>query len=272
MGFANLFRMIDNPQHSFRLQAACGCDQGKKRKNNEDNFYFNGEIMGTDNHGMQEILRTSFSSEEDAFLSVFDGMGGGDFGEVASYTAARTTKSYLEEGIHINPCDITPSLAELCRKINREVYSSGRNLGTDRTGSTLAGLYFHEGQVWSCNLGDSRAFLLRNGKLYQISRDHTDAEFMEENGITGRKPYLTQYLGIDPEEMELVPYIRSIYLRGGDRFLISSDGVTDMVEEQKIQAILKSGKDTVSCVQTLIRTALDEGGRDNITAIVADVL
>ena len=92
--------------------------------------------------------------------------------------------------------------------------------------------------------------------------------YCQENGITGRKPYLTQYLGIDPDEMMIEPYIKSYYLQEGDTFLICSDGVTDMVEEQEICRILAHNEDVGDCVDLLIQAALDGGGKDNITAIV----
>ena len=261
------------------LAAACGSDQGKRRKNNEDNLYFKGfrmpegtdgpeDYMPSDNHGSEVIVEKEYALSQDSFFCVFDGMGGGDFGEVASYTAAKTAKEYLSVEQHITPCDITPSLTEMCNAINQSVYQAGMNLGSDQTGSTLVGLYFPAGQVWICNLGDSRGYLLRDGKLLQISLDHTDAAFMQENGITGRKPYLTQYLGIDPDEMMIEPYIRSYYLREGDTFLICSDGVTDMVGEQEICRILAHNEDVGDCVDLLIQAALDGGGKDNITAIV----
>lgn len=107
--------------------------------------------------------------------------------------------------------------------------------------------------------------------MKKISQDHTDKEFMEENGITGRKPYLTQYLGIDPEEMTVVPWIRSYYLQRGDRFLICSDGLTDMVEEQQICNLLAENVYPEECVEALIKASLNGGGRDNITVIVVDV-
>ena len=261
------------------LAAACGSDQGKRRKNNEDNLYFKGfrmpegtegpeDYMPSDNHGSEVVVEKEYTLSQDSFFCVFDGMGGGDFGEVASYTAAKTAREYLAVEQHINPCDITPSLTEMCNVINQAVYQAGMNLGSDQTGSTLVGLYFHAGQVWICNLGDSRGYLLRGGRLLQISQDHTDAAFMQENGIPGRKPYLTQYLGIDPDEMMIEPYIKSYYLQEGDTFLICSDGVTDMVEEQEICRILAHNEDVGDCVDLLIQAALDGGGKDNITAIV----
>lgn len=256
----------------MQLQAACGCNQGKKRNNNEDNFYFDGIYMNSENHGLPSIEETAISLNDDGFFCVFDGMGGGDYGEVASYTASKTTKEFLETGTNINPCDITPSLTKMCEVVNQAVYEAGEKLGSTKMGSTLVGLYFHAGQAWVCNLGDSRCYFLRNGKMKQISEDHTDEEFMKENGIIGRKPYLTQYLGIDPDEMTIVPSIESYVLNRGDRFLICSDGVTDMVDDQIICNNLASCQDPNECVETLIQAALDGGGKDNITAIVMDVV
>lgn len=256
----------------MQLQAACGCNQGKKRNNNEDNFYFDGSYMNSDNHGLPSIEETAISLNDDGFFCVFDGMGGGDYGEVASYTASKTTKEFLETGTNINPCDITPSLTKMCEVVNQAVYEAGEKLGSSRMGSTLVGLYFHAGQAWVCNLGDSRCYFLRNGKMKQISEDHTDEEFMKENGITGRKPYLTQYLGIDPDEMTIVPSIESYVLNRGDRFLICSDGVTDMMDDQTICNNLARYQDPDECVEALIQGALDGGGKDNITAIVLDIV
>ena len=256
----------------MQLRAACGCHQGKKRNNNEDNLYFDGSYMNSDNHGLPSIEKTVLSLDDDGFFCVFDGMGGGDYGEVASYTASKTTKEFLETGTNINPCDITPSLTKMCEVINQAVYEVGEKLGSSRMGSTLVGLYFHEGQAWVCNLGDSRCYLLRDGRMKQISEDHTDEEFMKENGITGRKPYLTQYLGIDPDEMTSVPSIKSYVLNRGDRFLICSDGVTDMVDDQTICNNLARYQDPDECVKALIQAALDGGGKDNITAIVLEVV
>ena len=256
----------------MQLRAACGCHQGKKRNNNEDNLYFDGSYMNSDNHGLPSIEKTVLSLDDDGFFCVFDGMGGGDYGEVASYTASKTTKEFLETGTNINPCDITPSLTKMCEIVNQAVYEAGDKLGSSWMGSTLVGLYFHEGQAWVCNLGDSRCYFLRDGRMKQISEDHTDEEFMKENGITGRKPYLTQYLGIDPDEMTIVPSIKSYVLNRGDRFLICSDGVTDMVDDQTICNNLARYQDPDECVEALIQAALDGGGKDNITAIVLEVV
>ena len=283
MDFAKKMFGFKNPfSGGPALAAACGSDQGKRRKNNEDNLYFKGfrmpegtdgpeDYMPSDNHGSEVIVEKEYALSQDSFFCVFDGMGGGDFGEVASYTAAKTAKEYLSVEQHINPCDITPSLTEMCNAINQSVYQAGMNLGSDQTGSTLVGLYFHAGQVWICNLGDSRGYLLRDGKLLQISLDHTDAAFMQENGITGRKPYLTQFLGMDPEEHYIVPAITALEMERGDVFLICSDGLTDMVPRPDMERIMCQNKNASDCAQALLEAALRGGGRDNITVIVCNL-
>ena len=78
-----------------RISAACGCHTGRRRKNNEDNFFFAGRYMASDNNGLGSILEKSFSLKKDRFFAVFDGMGGGEYGEVASYIAAKATEQYL---------------------------------------------------------------------------------------------------------------------------------------------------------------------------------
>lgn len=221
-----------------RISAACGCHTGRRRKNNEDNFFFAGRYMASDNNGLGSILEKSFSLKKDRFFAVFDGMGGGEYGEIASYIAAKATEQYLN---------------------------------AEMMGSTLAGLYFTGSQVWTVNVGDSRCFLLRDGKLQQISEDQTDEAYMKENGIHGRKPYLTQYMGMDPEEVRVLPYADCLQLKKGDRFLICSDGVSDMVSIEFLETMLLQTQSPAKCVDTILAAALEAGGKDNITAIVLEI-
>lgn len=221
-----------------RISAACGCHTGRRRKNNEDNFFFAGRYMASDNNGLGSILEKSFSLKKDRFFAVFDGMGGGEYGEIASYIAAKATEQYLN---------------------------------AEMMGSTLAGLYFTGSQVWTVNVGDSRCFLLRDGKIQQISEDQTDEAYMKENGIHGRKPYLTQYMGMDPEEVRVLPYADCLQLKKGDRFLICSDGVSDMVSIEFLETMLLQTQSPAKCVDTILAAALEAGGKDNITAIVLEI-
>ena len=253
------------------LIAACVCDKGLKRSNNEDNFYFAGRFLPRDNDGLQRCLSDQTTLPEDVFYAVYDGMGGGDYGEIASSTAAAETEKFLGQPENINPCDITPSLTKMCLRLNEKVFETGKSIGVHQMGSTMVSLFFHEDQVWVCNLGDSRAFLCRGQKMWQISVDHTDEAEMRANGITNRKPYLTQFLGIDPEELLIEPFIQSGYYQAGDRYLLCSDGLTDMVDQDVIGEVLIQYEDPEDCAEKLKKLALENGGIDNITIIVIDV-
>ena len=255
----------------IRLSAACISDKGKRRPENEDNFYFDGEYLDAESMGTESCITLKKRLKDYALLAVFDGMGGGDYGEVASYEAAAAASEFINAG-RINPVDITPSLSLMCEEMNRRIYEQSRNLGAYQMGSTVVSLFLYSGQFWICNVGDSRAFGLRGDSFEQLSLDHTDEQLMREQGITNRKPYLTQYLGMNPEETRIVPYIHSYRLQVGDRFLVCSDGVTDMVPVNEIKDILRSGRSPREAAEYLVRMALDNGGKDNITAIVCDIV
>ena len=91
---------------------------------------------------------------------------------------------------------------------------------------------------------------------------------MRAVGIVDRKPMLTQYLGINPEVFNLEPSVSRRTVKRGDVYLVCSDGLTDMVQEDRICEILDEGKSPEECVRKLIRSALEAGGRDNITTLV----
>lgn len=256
--------------HDLTIYAACGCNKGLRRRNNEDNFYFAGEYLSEQNDGMGTILTwTGTMSDEYAgeFFAVYDGMGGGQYGEVASYNAACHTEELLER-YTTDTDDLTGSLTEMCEALNDAVFESEAGLAVNQMGSTLAGYYFSGSSVWCCNVGDSRCYRLRDGVLRRLSVDHTDEETMKRSGITGRKPYLTQYLGVDPEEMRISPSVSGHTVMDGDQYLICSDGLSDMLTAEQMTDILLSGGDEEETVQTLIVNALKNGGRDNVTVIV----
>ena len=94
---------------------------------------------------------------------------------------------------------------------------------------------------------------------------------MKENGIQGRKPYLTQYMGMNPEEVRVLPYMDSLQTKRGDRFLICSDGVSDMVPVDFLETMMQQTQSTAKCVDAILTAALDAGGKDNITAIVLEI-
>jgi protein phosphatase len=251
------------------ISAACGSSVGRVRENNEDNFYFDGRILSEENGDIETAVFVP--DDEDArggFFAVFDGMGGAQYGELASHDAAEYTRQFFLDEDNFNPWDVTPTLTKLCLDINRKVYESGRALGVSVMGTTVAALYFFEDMVWSCNVGDSRCYRLRNGELELLSEDHVEDMFETDMEKKKKKPGLIQFLGMDPDEVRLEPTVASSFVKDGDIYLVCSDGLTDMVEAEDICAILEGNRKPRNAVSELIRTAEENGGRDNITVIV----
>lgn len=257
------------------LEAACGSHVGKIRENNEDNFYFSGGylnpeeegVFGTDlppvMHSFTRMLKTG------TCMAIFDGMGGGDYGEVASYEAASSMETLLTtKDSYETTHDFLDGISLV---MNHNVVNKQREFKSTHMGSTLAGLYVYKDYMYSFNLGDSRVYCIRENQIMQLSKDHTDAAYIKENNIQRRKPRLTQHLGIDPEMLRLEPYIVKIEMKRGDRFLICSDGLTDMLSNEEILRIMIDYSGCEACTEALIKEALEKGGKDNVTVIVAKI-
>ena len=250
---------------AYILDAACGCNTGKIRKNNEDNFFFDGRCLEADNSGLKHPVTMTKTLRRELCVAIFDGMGGENFGEVASFAAAdcmqyttRKLKDYfIPERKFLN---------SLCMKINDAVVAKQQELCTERMGSTMVALYFSHGYVYVCNLGDSRDYRLRDGEFLQLSVDH-----LEKREQTRKKAPLTQHLGISPENFLIEPYIAKGELKRGDQYLLCSDGLTDMLTNLEIDGIMSSTESAEDCVKKLIDAALEKGGKDNVTAIVCRI-
>ncbi len=255
---------------AYQIDAACGCSIGRRRTNNEDNFIFDNRILPKENRGLKAAVAARQQLKRELIYGVFDGMGGESYGEEASFLAAAVAKNSEKQLVDF----IYPPrryLTDLIQRMNDAVCKKSEELGSGRMGSTAVLLYLNERYAYICNVGDSRAFRLHESGLQQISQDHTDEAFLAQQGIAGRKPSLTQHLGIWPEEMILEPYVAKGELEAGDQYLLCSDGLTDMVSNVDICAIMKEAPDAGTCVDRLIGAALEAGGRDNVTAIVVRI-
>lgn len=247
----------------FTFDAACGCNIGKIRKNNEDNFFFDNKCLELDNQGLRNIACFSDILRNGLCLAVFDGMGGENFGEVASFTAARQMQA-LTRSLSDYFVSERKYLLKMTAQLNDAIVKAKEELCTDRCGSTMVALYFSSGYVYACNVGDSRAYRLRDGEFLQLSVDHVEKRPEGER----KKAPLTQHLGIDPEDMQIEPYIAKGKIHRGDTYLLCSDGLTDMLTNFEIVDIMLAYPEPADCVHQLIQAALANGGRDNITAIV----
>lgn len=247
----------------YILEAACLCNTGKVRKNNEDNFFFDGRCLPSENDGLKQPITMKSPVGSGLCVAVFDGMGGENFGEVASFAAAECMQQMQsKKERHVS---VREYLNGMCLKINEAVIAKQRELLTERMGSTMVALYFSNNQVYACNLGDSRAFRLRGGTFLQLSEDHV------EKREGKKKNPLTQHLGISPDDFLIEPYIAKGELRQGDQYLLCSDGLTDMLSNLEIEQIMTDAPSAEECAQRLVNAAIDKGGRDNVTVIVCRI-
>lgn len=249
------------------VQAACGCHIGKVRRNNEDNFYFDGKCLELVNTGLKHPAFIEKFLHSGLCFAIFDGMGGEHFGEQASYAAARqmqiTERSFSDFLI-----SESSYLVRMSEQMNDAVVKLQNELLTEHIGTTMVSLYFSGRYVYVCNVGDSRAYRLRNGEFMQLTMDHIE----RRPGREIKKAPLTQYLGFGSEDIRLEPYIAKGEFQKDDYYLLCSDGLTDMLTNFEISDIMLHSANAEDCVNGLIRAALEHGGRDNITVIVCRLI
>lgn len=250
----------------YKLYAACSSNMGLRRRNNEDNFLFKGIYLPEEHSGTECTLTLECSVGRNIHLAVFDGIGGENYGEQASYAAARKHCEFIEVSKPFYISD-RKYLEELTITLNGAVMGKARELATSRMGTTFAAMYFTSHYGYAVNLGDSKIFLMREDSLRQLSVDDVSSRPIG----TKKKAPITQYLGMDSMEVTLVPHIYRVEPQKGDRYVICTDGLSDMIEEEDIRDILQRNGNTKDAVEKLTDKALEYGGRDNVTIIVCDI-
>lgn len=250
----------------YTVQAACGCHRGRVRANNEDNFFFDGKCLEQENDGLKHPVWVEETLKNGFCAAVFDGMGGENYGEAAAFAAAREMQRMTRSLSDYFVSERT-YLLKLSAQLNDSILNVQKELYTDRCGTTMVALYYSSGYVYVCNVGDSRAYRLRNGEFLQLSEDHVEKRPAAQN----KKPLLTQHLGIDPKDIQIQPYIAKGKIAKGDTYLLCSDGLTDMLTNAEICGILQTYQEPAECADKLIQAALEHGGRDNITVIICKI-
>lgn len=251
---------------AYQIEYAYTCHIGKIRNNNEDNFWCCGDSLEAQNQGMSHIRSGYMKQSEYPLLAVFDGMGGESCGEMAAFLAAEACGEHFKtakDGIRNDPEEF---LNEICESMNQAICDYGRTNKINSMGTTAALLAFAEDAVYSCNLGDSRIYKSDREKFYQISQDHVLGR-----SLFGKAP-LTQYLGMEEENLQLEPSISRQEIKIGDRFLLCSDGISDMLSDGEIADILSRDIPVAKTVEILVDRALKKGGRDNITVVLCEIM
>ncbi len=204
---------------------------------------------------------------------VADGVGGAAAGEVASATAAYVVSALAARG---SEDDLVGLLAAAVQESHRQL-SAGVERDQTRCGmaTTLTALLTSGNRFAMAHIGDSRAYLLRGDRLSQVTKDHTFVQSLIDEGHLTREqasthPHRSVVLKVLDGEHRPEPDVFSVDLQPGDRLLLCSDGLSDYVAEERIGEALRVA-DADSAVSALVDSALDSGGRDNVTCLVADV-
>lgn len=230
-----------------------------------------------DQAAVSDVGRVRKANEDSHFVRaplfvVADGMGGAQAGEVASKIAADAFKNPLDDSIAPEP-----RMANVVRAANLEIHrQSVSDPQLQGMGTTLTALLLGDDEITIAHVGDSRAYRLRAGELERLTRDHSlVGEMVRRGAITEaeaevhpQRSILTRALG--PEsEIEVDTLSHSV--RSGDIYLLCSDGLTGMVDEAAIRDALASDRPLKEIADDLIRQANDNGGVDNITAVLLKV-
>jgi protein phosphatase len=237
---------------SLSLRFAAGSHKGMIREGNEDSGYAGPRL-----------------------LAIADGMGGQAAGEVASSEVISTLVTLDDD---IPGSDILTSLATAVQRANDQLrVMVEEDPQLEGMGTTLTALLWTGQRLGLVHVGDSRAYLLRDGILTQITQDHTWVQrLVDEGRITeeeaGTHPQRSLLMRALDGRGQVEPDLSIREVRAGDRYLICSDGLSGVVSHQTLEDTLAGYQDPGQTIQELIQLALRGGGPDNITCIVADVL
>ena len=242
----------------MHLLHAARTDVGMIRSGNEDNF------------------AAEANSQRGLFI-VADGMGGHAAGEVASEMAVQIVLRELTDGRDLETSGVERRVTDALKTANRAIHErtlievDKQGMGTTASVLIISGRRYLIGQV-----GDSRVYLLRDGALTQLTKDHSYVQEQVDAGFLTPEqaryhPYsnvITRCVGASPE---VEPDVYRGEVKLGDVFLVASDGLTGMVDDRRLQTLLISRASPDRKVHALISEANGRGGLDNITAIVVEV-
>lgn len=204
-------------------------------------------------------------------FAVADGMGGHEAGEIASEITVNTLAELAPS--HLDAEGLTAAV----EAANYNVMKAPRQgIGRDGMGTTLTAAMLEGERLLIAQVGDSRAYLLHKGHLQQITRDHSlMADLIEAGQITPEearvhpnRSVITRAIGSD---IHMRPDIYELNVDAGDRILLCSDGLSSMISNNAIESIMRRQSDAQHCADELVTAALENGGADNVTVVVADV-
>ncbi|MDB5312722.1 MAG: stp [Gemmataceae bacterium] len=213
---------------------------------------------------------------------VADGMGGQAAGEIASKRAVEIAPRELRKNLspNLNPEAVNAVIRRAIVQANEEIMAMGaldkdmKNMGT----TVVMAIWRKGSEMYVAGVGDSRAYLIRNRKIQQLTVDHSLAQALVEARTISPaeakdhrfRNVLWKYLG--SKEVGEGPDVGVIPLQGGDRFLLCTDGLTGVVPDEQLATFISEQTDVQACAEALGQIALDQGSRDNVSCIVIEVV
>ena len=247
------------------------------RATNEDNFLVAvaGEIHWRDGDARAAGERPTHAG---AMFAVADGMGGHEDGEIASYSAVQALARYASEP----PDSMHPAeLREFLLDAHGRLRARASRDGVVRMGTTLDVVWVQDGQATWAHVGDSRIYLLRDGRLSALTRDHTRAEFADRDGrplpshphnLAQNFIYGSRGLGNDSGvRIDAGVDTGTFQVQPGDRLVLTTDGVHGAVALESMLAIALESNGPQACAEALVDAGMRAGSDDNLTALVVDL-
>jgi len=230
----------------------------------------------------QENQDSFFADPEPALFLVSDGMGGHQGGALASEIVADDLPVMIENTLDKLKVGTTRTVRSLLERMIAEQSKQLQLEGTSESGfrdmgATLVIVLLRKDRCFVANIGDSRAYRLRKGKMAQLTRDHSVvSELIEKGHIEPEEAtnhhargQITRYIGMEEKAHS---HVRSFTLKKSDRLLLCTDGLTDMLDDAKITAILKAETEPEAACKSLVAAANKAGGHDNVTTLIIDWL
>ena len=268
-----------------RIDVGALSDKGKVREQNEDHFFVarGGRHIATLLTNIPSSDIPTRFDETGYVMIVADGMGGHAGGEVASRMAIATLINIV---LHMpdwilrldeeHAQKVMDRAAERYKRVHEALQEKARLDPKLRgMGTTMTAAYSIGDDLFVAHVGDSRAYLFRDGKLQLLTHDQTQAQLMADIGLISQKEVarhrlrhvLTSALGGSDKAVKVD--IQRLKLTSGARLLLCTDGVTDMVEDAGIASVLASSEPSDAATRRLVDLALEKGGKDNVTVVLA---
>jgi serine/threonine protein phosphatase PrpC len=254
------------------LHVSARTDRGRVRPGNEDAFVAADLTRGEHSATPRWTGRIEIG-DRGALLAVSDGLGGADAGEVASALVVSSLTSALES--HDDRTSSQAQITDAVKDAHDTVWGEGCARGI-KMGATLTAVYVRGTAAYVAEVGDSRAYLIRAGRMTQLTKDQSYVQMLVDQGAVKPEeaqslPFRNVILQAMGHQPNLSLALGRLDLRSRDCLVLCSDGLSNELSDAEIRDVVLNSRDLVTAVDSLIRMANERGGRDNTTVVLVGV-